>query len=486
MKAGGGKALSKLPIIEAVSKYVKENNSLFCTPGHKGGAGFMSSFSEGFVSEILKYDITEVEGLDNLQDPESIIKKSEGLLAKLYGSEKSYFLVNGSTSGNFIMIFSAFKEGDKILVERNCHKSILNAIIMRKLEPVFIRNTYKGRYNAPLSIDRSHFSETLKNHKGIKGAVITYPNYYGVCCDLAGIISECREANVKVLVDSAHGAHFGINKGLPESAVRLGADMVVMSAHKTLPSLTQTAYLHAGKAADLEKIRFYYNSFMSTSPSYLFLCSLEYARFYLETKGDEDYSRLLATANRFRDRINRIEHIHVIGREDIDYEIDATRYIINVEKGFSGYLLLDHLRKNGIQAEMSDGSNVILILSPFNGEEDFERLLAALRKCDFEELKAEMQEAVSYGIPSLKMLPHKALDAEKESVSFIAAAGRVCGESIVPYPPGIPLLMMGEEISKKHVEIIQDFIDNGVKVIGISESNKIVVVRDGIAEVDCV
>ena len=477
--------MSKLPIIEAVGNYVKENNSLFCTPGHKGGAGFKSSFSEGFVSDILKYDITEVEGLDNLQDPESIIKMSEELLAKLYGSEKSYFLVNGSTSGNFIMIFSAFKEGDKILIERNCHKSIFNAIIMRKLEPVFVRNTYSEQYNAPLSIDRLHFSEILKNHKDIKGAVITYPNYYGVCCDLEGIISECREANVKVLVDSAHGAHFGINKGLPESAVRLGADMVVMSAHKTLPSLTQTAYLHAGKAADHEKIRFYYNSFTSTSPSYLFLCSLEYARFYLETKGNEDYSRLLETANRYRYKINGIEHIHVVGREDIDYEIDASRYIINVEKGFSGYLLLDHLRKSGVQAEMSDGSNVILILSPFNGEEDFKRLLAALSECDFEELKVDMQEAVSYGIPSLKILPHEAIDAGKATISFQEAEGKICGESIVPYPPGIPLLMPGEEINKKHVEIMKYFIDNGVKVIGINENKHIVIIRDRCAEVIC-
>jgi arginine/lysine/ornithine decarboxylase len=476
--------LSKLPIIEAVGDYVKENNSLFCTPGHKGGAGFMSSLSEGFVSDILKYDITEVEGLDNLQNPEGVIKTSQELLSKLYGSEESFFLVNGSTSGNFIMIFSSFNEGDKILIERNCHKSVYNAVIMRKLEPVFIKNTYSERYNAPLSIDRSHFSDILKNQKDIKGAVITYPNYYGVCCDLEGIISECREANVKVLVDSAHGAHFGINKGLPESAVRLGADMVVMSAHKTLPSLTQTAYLHVGKAADLEKIRFYYNSFMSTSPSYLFLCSLEYSRFYLETKGNEDYRRLLETAKRYRDRINGLEHVHVVGREDIDYEIDATRYILNVEKGYSGHLLLDYLRKRGAQAEMSDGSNVILILSPFNGEEDFERLLASLRECDFEELKADMQEAVSYGIPSLKMLPHEAIDAGKESISFLEAEGKVCGESIVPYPPGVPFLMPGEEINKKHIEIIQYFIDNGVKVLGINENKHIVIIRNGCAEVN--
>jgi len=470
--------LSKLPIIEAVGRYVKENNSLFCTPGHKGGAGFLPSLSEAFAGGMLKYDITEVEGLDNLQDPEGVIRSSQELLSRLYGSEESLFLVNGSTSGNFTMIFSTFDEGDKILIERNCHKSIFNAVIMRKLEPLFIRNTCSGRYDAALGIDMQHFSETLNKNRDIKGVVITYPNYYGVCCDLERVIRECRAAGVKVLVDSAHGAHFGINGGLPESAVKLGADMVVMSAHKTLPSLTQTAYLHVGKAAEMDKVRFYYNSFMSTSPSYLFLCSLEYARFYLETKGEEDYGQLLETAAGYRDKINRLEHVHIIGREDIEFEIDATRYIINVEKGYSGHLLLDYLRRRGVQAEMSDGANVILILSPFNGKEDFERLLAALRECDFEELRAECHGAVSFGIPELKMLPHDALGAAKERIGFLEAEGKVCGGSIVPYPPGIPLLMPGEEISKKHVEIMKCFIDNGVKVIGINEKRQIEIIRD--------
>ena len=469
--------MSGLPIIEAVGRYVEENNSLFCTPGHKGGAGFLPPFPDMAGSDILKYDITEVEGLDNLQHPEGVIKKSQELLSKLYGSEESYFLVNGSTSGNFIMIFSTFDEGDKILIERNCHKSIFNAVIMRKLEPVFIRNTYSERYDAALGIDMEHFSEILKDNRDIKGVVITYPNYYGVCCDLERVIRECRAAGVKVLVDSAHGAHFGINEGLPESAVKLGADMVVTSAHKTLPSLTQTAYLHIGKADELDKVRFYCNSFMSTSPSYLFLCSLEYARFYLETKGEEDYGRLLDTAAVYRDAINRLEHMHIIGSEDIGFEIDATRYIINVEKGYSGHLLLDYLRKRGVQAEMSDGANVILILSPFTGKRDFEKLIEALRECDFEDLRSECHGAVSFGIPRLKMLPHAALVAAKERISFMEAEGMVCGASIVTYPPGIPMLMPGEEISEKHVEIMKRFIDNGIKVIGVDEKMQIEIIR---------
>lgn len=467
-----------MPIIEAVGSFVKENNSLFCTPGHKGGAGFLPQFSEVSLEELLKYDITEVEGLDNLQDPEGPIRESQELLARLYGSEAAYFLVNGSTSGNLVMIFSTFSEGDKILIERNCHKSIFNAVVMRKLEPVFVRNTYSGRYGIPLSIDREHLSELLREHRDIKGAVITYPNYYGVCCDLGGIIKECHAAGVKVLVDSAHGAHFGMNPGLPGSAVSLGADMAVMSAHKTLPSLTQTAWLHAGTSADLEKVRFYYNSFTSTSPSYLFLCSLEYSRHYLETRGSGDYGRLLETAALYRERINSLEHVRALSGGDIGCESDPTRYIINVDKGYSGHRLLAYLRKRGVQAEMSDFSNVVLLLSPFNSPGDFERLAAALGECDFELLREEYREAADYGIPELRMLPHEALDAGKESVSFLESEGRICGKSIVPYPPGVPLLMPGEGISKKHVEIMKDFIDNGVKVIGINENNLIVTIRD--------
>ncbi len=468
--------MAKLPIIEAVGNFVKENNALFCTPGHKGGAGFLPPFPDGSAEGLLKFDITEVEGLDNLQDPSGAIRESQELLASLYGSDEAYYLVNGSTSGNFVMIFSTFSEGDKILLERNCHKSVYNAVIMRKLEPVFVRNTYSRRFGMPLSVDREHLSELLGKHGDIKGAVITYPNYYGVCCDLAGIVEECHAANVKVLVDSAHGAHFGMSPGLPAGAVSLGADMAVMSAHKTLPSLTQTAWLHAASGADLEKVRFCFNAFMSTSPSYLFLCSLEYSRHYLETAGKSEYGKLIEAAARYRERINSLEHVHVVGGKDIGCETDPTRYIINVEKGYSGHRLLEYLRKRRVQAEMSDSSNVVLILSPFNSEGDFEKLLEALSECDFELLKEEHGEALDYGIPELRLLPYEALAAPKESVSFLEAEGRVCGESIVPYPPGVPLLMPGEGISKKHVEIMKHFIDNGVKVIGINDNNLIVTI----------
>jgi len=467
--------LSELPIIEAVINYAKEKNALFCTPGHKGGRGFRSLQFKEFVDNPFELDFTEVDGLDNLHCPEGAIKRSCELLSKLYGSYKSYFLVNGSTMGNLIMIFSCFDEGDKILLERNCHKSIYNAVILRKLKPIFIKNVLSDKFNIPLAIDKEHFLSNINTEKDIKGIVLTYPNYYGLCCDLKFIIDQCKRANIKVLVDSAHGAHFGINENLPESAVKLGADMVVMSAHKTLPSLTQTASLHIGKNVDIDRVNYYFSAFSSTSPSYIFLCSLDYARYYLDKYGNEEYNSLIKTADYYRKKINLINHIHIIGKDDIKenefkkniYDIDTTRYIINLEKGYSGHLLLKYLRENGVQSEMSDESNVILILSPFNTVGEFEKLYIMLKNCNFELIECKTYNVLKCEIPELMILPSEALNSDKNNINYTEAEGEICGGNIIPYPPGVPLLIMGEEINKKHIEIIRYYLNSGVKIIGV-------------------
>jgi arginine/lysine/ornithine decarboxylase len=209
--------LSKLPLVEGLLEYTNENNIPFAMPGHKGGQGFLSTdIGKEIYSNILKIDITEVDGVDNLHNPDGIIKEAEELLSRFYKSRKSYFLVNGSTSGNLAMIFSAFSEGDKVIVERNCHRSIFNGILMRKLKPIYIRNKISSKFNAPMSVDMEHFLSLIEDNKDAKGIIITYPNYYGVCPNLKLIINEAKKYNMKVLVDSAHGAHFGVYDVLPD------------------------------------------------------------------------------------------------------------------------------------------------------------------------------------------------------------------------------------------------------------------------------
>ncbi|KEI12733.1 decarboxylase [Clostridium novyi B str. ATCC 27606] len=468
--------MAKLPLVEGILNYYKENNVRFSMPGHKGKKGFETTdIGKKMMKNFVDMDITEVDGVDNYHNPHGIIREAQEALAEFYGSKKSYFLVNGSTSGNLIMMFSVFNEGDKVIVERNCHKSIFNGIILRKLNPIYIKNKINLNYNAPLSIDEEHFLKLLDDNKDAKGIILTYPNYYGICPNLGFIIREAKKRNIKVLVDSAHGAHFGICSGLPESAVKLGADIVVMSAHKTLPSLTQTAYLHINNHEYIEKIEFYLHMFLSTSPSYLLMCSMDYARFYLEEEGNKDYKKLINLANRYKEEINNIEGFHVICKGDLEdsiYDIDNTRYVINVGKGYSADKLSNYLRNNKIQVEMNDSENVILILGTFNEEDDFKRLYNVLKNCPREILMGEYYDILNYNISERKMLPHEVIERPKELINMGMAKGRICAEAIVPYPPGIPLVTLGEVIDRESLNLVEYYLNNGVEVLGVVKENE--------------
>ena len=217
--------LKELPLIKVINDYLEENIAPFSMPGHKHSKSF---FGDNLSELLLKGDITEFDGTDNLHKPEGCIKESQERLSQVYGSEKSYFLVNGSTSGNMIMIFAAFNEGDKVIVERNCHRSIMNSIVLRKLVPVFVKNIVHNEFKAPISIDEDDLKRVIKENPDAKGIILTYPYYYGVGINVASTIKLCKEKGLKVLVDSAHGAHFGFSDKLPMSAQKMGADIVVI------------------------------------------------------------------------------------------------------------------------------------------------------------------------------------------------------------------------------------------------------------------
>ncbi|WP_138206491.1 aminotransferase class I/II-fold pyridoxal phosphate-dependent enzyme [Haloimpatiens lingqiaonensis] len=474
--------MSGLPLLEGLLEYMKEKNISFCMPGHKGGKGFLATeVGKEFLDNLSTLDITEVDGVDNLHNAEGIIRESQELLSAYYGSKKSYFLVNGSTSGNLAMIFSSFEEGDKIIVERNCHRSIFNGIIMRKLKPVYVKNKINEKFNAPLSIDMEHFLCTLENNKDAKGIILTYPNYYGVCLDLKRVVEEAEKYNMKVLVDSAHGAHFGINCNLPQHAINLGAHMAVMSSHKTLPSFTQTAYLHIGNhEVEEDKVDFYVSAFLSTSPSYMLMGSMDYARYYLQEKGKKGYEKLIDLCKTYREKINKLNGFYILGNEDINpgEKIDLTRYILNVEKGYSGHKLLSYLRQEGIQCEMSDGQNVMLIFSPFNDVDEFEKLYTSLKKCDLSKLQDKYKKSLLCEIPKMAMEPYKVMNKIKVKISLEEAAGKISASAIVPYPPGIPLIMPGEIITRKAIDMIKYNLENHIDVMGLDEKNEEIEVLD--------
>jgi len=480
--------LSKLPLVDGINKYIEEKNIYFCMPGHKNGKGFIKT-KEGkkLYNNFIKGDITEVDGVDNYHDAKGIIKEAQTLLSEFYGSKKSYFLINGSTSGNLAMIFSAFDEGDKIIVERNCHRSIYNAIVLKKLKPIYLKNEFNSEYSIPVSIDKKNFINVINNNRDAKGIVITYPNYYGICVDLNEIVNIAHEYGMKVLVDSAHGAHFGVCSDLPQNAIRLGADIVVMSAHKTLPSLTQTAYLHIGNKAfksdsEFEKIDFYVSALSSTSPSYMFMTSMDYARFYLEKYGKKHYEELINLCNKYRHKINNIKGFRILDINSLNYNntettwkcsLDMTRYILNVDLGYSGHKLYGYLRENRIQCEMSDSRNIILIFSPFNTEEEFGYLYEVLKKCPLKSMRTKKNYSIFLDnkLPKIKLYPYEIMNKATRKIPIEEAEGNISAVQIVPYPPGIPIIMPGEVINRYVLNIINQYIMDERSILGIENGS---------------
>lgn len=467
----------KAPILEELLKYNEENNLLLSMPGNKGGIGFLrDEFGKRFAEKMGYLDITEVEPLDNLHCPEGIIKEAQELLAETYNVKKGYFLVNGSSSGNLSAIFSAFKEGDEVLIERNCHKSIYNGAILRKLKVIYIEPVIDNENGLFLPPDEINIYKAIKACDNTKGIILTYPNYFGVTYDIEDILKNMKLKGIKTIIDCAHGAHFGFESRLPKSIVSI-ADYVVLSAHKTLPALTQGAYLLVNN--DDNMVEFYLKCFMTTSPSYLIMASLDYARYYLNNYAQQDYGHLIDTAEKWKEKINKLGKVNIVGKEHINkekYDVDLSRYIMILPKGYSGHKLLEYLRRIKIQAEMSFSRGIVLILSTFNKEEDFEKIYNAVLSLKIEDIAAEIEGTYYAEIPMKKFEPFEVFEAEGYFVDIEKCEGQVAKEAIIPYPPGIPIVCPGEIISKNALRIIKDYIANKKSILGI-ENNKAYVVK---------
>ncbi|MGL5087594.1 MAG: aminotransferase class I/II-fold pyridoxal phosphate-dependent enzyme [Clostridium sp.] len=457
---------NELPLINKLLDYHKENNLIFSMPGNKCGKVFLKDkIGREFVNNLGFLDITEVEGLDNLHCPQGVIKESQELLRKTYGAKKAYFMVNGSSSGNLISIFSAFNEGDEVLVERNCHKSIYNGLILRKLKVTYIEPVIDNENGIWMPPNEEKIKDAIRKSKNPKGIILTYPNYYGISYDIEDIIVELKSKGLKVIIDCAHGAHFGFNERLPKSVAKLG-DYVVLSAHKTLPALTQGGYLLVNEESNVE---FYTSVFMTTSPSYLIMASLDYARYYLDKYSNSDYEKLISLADKWKKKINEIGKVKILGKSNLKdgYDIDLSRYIITIKQGYSGHKLLDYLKTKNIQCEMSFHLGVVLILSPLNIEDDFKKIYEALKSLDSYILKEDNVTIIDFIQPVKIMEPYEVFEKEAESYIIEECLGKISKEFLVPYPPGIPLVLPGEIINKEVISIINNYIDNDKTVIGI-------------------
>lgn len=466
-------------IIKSIEKYLEDDYSFFTTPGHKQGKGYPD------IENLFRYDLTEIDGLDNIHDPYECIKDSLNKLSEFYESTKSYYLVNGSTSGIHIMFFSCFNEGDTVLVERGCHRSIINAVVLRKLKILYID---RDKYNVDLLLPYKFsfidynskdiiFNDILKmveDNKEIKGVIITNPNYYGIYIDQKKIYSYLKSKNILFLIDGAHGAHIkAFNKNI--SCVNKFCDMSVMSAHKTLASLTQGAYLHVNKASIVGKVDEYFSIFMTTSPSYIILMSLEKGLYDCINYKDVSWN-YIDECNDFRKRIidsdiMGVDNDWIKTKSNNNFCYDNSRLCLMFRHGNVNALdLYNHLLRNKIVCEMTYFNGIVLIPSYCNSKNDFKKLYLNIR--NFKEIKYinkifEIFPEI-YDLDNTKAFePYEVLYKPYEFLEIKKCVNRITFNDIFLYPPGTPIVVRGEYIQEKHVEIIFEYLKLNCRVNGI-------------------
>lgn len=451
----------KRPLVEALEKFHKNSPISFHVPGHKNG--LLSNLPE-LIRDSMQYDLTELNGLDDYHHPEEAIKEAEQLLTKLYNTDESFFLVNGTTIGNLAMIYATCQYGEQIIVQRNAHKSIFHAIELVGAEPIFVSPKWDEQSKTASYVSLEVIEEAIQQFPFVKAVVLTYPNYYGVSSpDLENIIRLCHKLQMPVLVDEAHGAHFQSHKGFPKSALLYGADIVVQSAHKTLPALTMGSFLHIrSQFIDSKKVNKYLRMLQSSSPSYLILASLDDARSYVERYSPMDFKQLMDRREVF---IQALETIPLIKVVQVD---DHLKLLIRVGK-YSGFQVQQAFEKQNIYVELADPHQVLLILPLLKVEHEYafaeirKRIKHAVDKLKKEspDLKNNVFYMEQRSISTLQMSMDQLSDKQGEWIPYVRTIGRIAKGMIIPYPPGIPLILPGEKITVPILTELEEWIEKG-------------------------
>lgn len=459
---------SNCPLYDALLEHAERNPLSFHVPGHKYGQVFPSNSAQYF-QQLLKIDATELSGLDDLHAPDGPILEAETLLTNLYHVKKSFFLVNGSTSGNLTMVMSACKEGQIVLVQRNCHKSILNALKLAKVQPIFLEPDYDMEWKIAKEVRLETVQEAISLYPEAAALILTYPNYYGMTYDLKSMIDLAHQYGIPTLIDEAHGAHFIMGDPFPPSAVKLGADIIVESAHKTLPAMTMGAYLHFNSTLiNIKKVIEYLQVFQSSSPSYPIMASLDLARSYLATYSSRNLAYMIEEVQQFKQELAEIPGIKVL---EYSYQGDLLKVTIQSTCGISGFALQKKFEKEGVFTELADPNNVLFVL-PLLKEHQFnpfktaiEKLRKALKNMSNKPVK-EYKPIYNHKISGLSVSYSEMNKLAVENIPVTEAVGRIAAEMVIPYPPGIPLLLQGESITRERLEGLKRLMEDGAKFQG--------------------
>ncbi|MCD6310116.1 MAG: aminotransferase class I/II-fold pyridoxal phosphate-dependent enzyme [Candidatus Eremiobacteraeota bacterium] len=473
------------PYYKALLEYTRSDVLTFHVPGHQKGRGAHPLMFELLGEKALVADTTQVLGLDDMHQPHGPAKFAQELAAIAYGADATFFLINGSSSGNHIMILSVCRPGDKVILPRNSHRSAIGALILSGVKPVYVMPEFDMEMRVDHTVTPEKFEKAISENPDAKALFVLSPTYYGATADLKTIVEVGHRNDMVVIVDEAWGPHLHFHPELPDSAMDAGADLCVNSTHKLIAGMSQGSMIHVqGHRVDYGHLHSVLRLFLSTSPSCLIVSSLDVARMQMFFHGRDLLDKALKNADWARERINNIPGLHTWGEEIIGRPgvagFDRTRLVISSrEAGFTGYQMERFLRyDHNIQIEMSDLFNVLALVTIAHTREDMEKLVRALEcvvkdhrgEGDLPRLREEHRTGQT-GIqlpdwPPQVMTPRDAFFSDYRTIPFPHAAGHISAELITPYPPGIPLVCPGERITSEIINYALLELAAGVRIQG--------------------
>ncbi|MCC3379839.1 aminotransferase class I/II-fold pyridoxal phosphate-dependent enzyme [Paenibacillus farraposensis] len=469
---------SNTPLFSALKKHAQSNPVQFHIPGHKKGVGADPEFREFMGDNAFSIDMINIAPLDDLHQPTGVIEEAQKLAAEAFGADYTYYSVQGTSGAIITMIMSICLPGDKIIVPRNIHKSIMSAIIFAGAKPVFISPVSDENLGIHHGVTTKSVRRALERHPDAKGILVINPTYYGVCANLKEIVDLAHSYNVPVLVDEAHGVLIHFHTDLPMSAMEAGADMSATSVHKLGGSLTQSSILNVNTKNGFinpQRVQTIFSMLTTTSTSYILLASLDTSRRNLALNGHEIAQHALDLAEYCRAEVNKIEGLYCFGSEilgtEATYDYDPTKITVHIRHlGLTGYDVENWLRDHyNIEVELSDMYNILCLVTPGDTKEDIEILLNALRELASIHYSTGQQHELVVkipDIPQLSLIPRDAFYGDTEVIPFKESAGRIIAEFIYVYPPGIPILLPGEVISQDNIDYIVDHVEVGLPVKG--------------------
>ena len=461
-------------LYDKLKEYSKSDFYPFHMPGHKRNVNLIK---EQYGIDI---DITEIDGFDMLYEADDVLKDAMERAKKFWGTEKTYLLVNGSTVGILTAMHSCLTQGDRIIIGRNCHKAVYNASELLKLNNTYLYPKYIPKYGINGGYSAKELENLFEKNSNIKAVVITSPTYDGIVSDIKTLADITHKNGAVLIVDEAHGAHFGISDKFPKPAYDMGADLVIESMHKTLPTFTQTALLHLSKEGkkrvDEKKIKHFWSIFQTSSPSYVFMANMDKCISFLDKNGNEIYEKFSNDIEEFRKKCDKLHNIHIPGKELIGtndvFDVDLSKLIINSNMG--GKPMNDILRKKfHLEMEMEAAKYVLAITTFCDNKEGFDRLYKALDYIDAQikknTNKSEIKKIKNTNFELVRNIQEmsisNAVNSNTKLVDIENAINKVSAEYLYLYPPGIPLIVPGEVVNVKLVEQIKEYKNRNYEIV---------------------